>query len=92
MTLAKKLLTATALAAGLGMTLASPASAYVTCNSAGDCWHTDERIHFPGVTFTFHDDGWRDQHREDRHYRWHDPDNDHDWHHGYWERGTWHRM
>lgn len=92
MTLAKKLLTATALVAGLGMTLVSPASAYVTCNSAGDCWHTDERIHFPGVTFTFHDDSWRDRHREDRHYRWHDPDNDHDWHHGYWERGTWHRM
>jgi len=22
--------------------------------------------------------------------RWHDVDNDHDWHHGYWDHGNWH--
>jgi hypothetical protein len=92
MTLTKKLLTAGALAAGLGMTFAAPASAYVTCNRQGDCWHVETRLHFPGVTLSFHDDSWWERHRHDRHYSWHDFDNDHDWHHGYWDHGEWHRM
>ena len=92
MTLTRKLLATGALAASLGMTLATPASAYVTCNREGDCWRTETRIHFPGVTLSFHDDRWWERHRHDRHYSWHDFDNDHDWHHGYWDRGEWHRM
>ena len=87
---AKTLLTTAALVAGLGLTFALPASAYVTCNREGDCWHTDTRVHFPGVTLSFHDDKWRDEHREDSHYKWHDPDNDHDSQRGYWDHGSWH--
>lgn len=79
-----------ALGAGLLVALSGAASAYVTCNRNGDCWHTDDRITFPHVTLSFHDDSWRDQHREDKRYTWHDPDNDHDWHHGYWDHGNWH--
>jgi hypothetical protein len=90
MTMVKKLLVTTVFAAGLGISFGSPASAYVVCNSNGDCWHADERVTFPGVTLSFHDDKWRDEHHEDSHYSWHDPDNDHDWHHGYWDHGNWH--
>jgi hypothetical protein len=75
---------------GLAVLAAAPATAYTTCNSEGDCWHTDTRVHFPGVTFSFHDDKWADSHRSDTHYRWHEADNDHDWHHGYWARNEWH--
>ena len=71
---------------------ASPASAFTTCNSYGDCWQTETRITFPGVTFSYHDDAWRDAHRDDRAYHWHDGDADHDWHHGYWVRGEWHHI
>ena len=78
MTLTKKLLAPGALAAALGMTFAAPASAYVTCNRQGDCWHVETRLHFPGVTLSFHDDSWWERHRHDRHYSWHDLDNDHD--------------
>lgn len=76
--------------AGMSLAVSNSASAYVTCNSHGDCWHTDEHVTFPGVTFSFHDDSWRDQHRDDKQYRWHDADNDHDWHNGYWDNGSWH--
>jgi len=69
-----------------------PASAYVACNRAGDCWHTDTRVHFPHVRLAFHSDKWWDRRRTDARYHWHDPDNDHDWHHGYWEGGTWHKV
>jgi len=76
---------------GVGiMSAATPASAYTTCNKEGDCWHTDSRVSFPGVTLSFHDDKWWDGHRSDNHYRWHEADNDHDWHHGYWANGEWH--
>ena len=81
---------ACAFGAGLSVAASSSASAYVACNSSGDCWHTEDRVTFPGVTLSFHDDGWRDQHREDKHWHWHDTDNDHDWHHGYWDHGEWH--
>ncbi len=69
---------------------ATPASAYVACNPHGDCWHTDSRIHFPGVRLAFHPDNWWDRHVHDRHFRWHDADTGHDWHHGYWVGGRWH--
>ena len=75
-----------------GLLATSPAWAYITCNEYGDCWRTEERVSFPGVTLSFHDDKWRDEHRDDRTYHWHDADNDHDWHHGYWERGEWHHV
>jgi hypothetical protein len=32
------------------------ASAYVACNSDGDCWHTDARVAAPAVTFSHHPD------------------------------------
>ena len=42
------------LAGGLSLAaviaVAAPASAYVVCNPAGDCWHTDRRVAVPGVT------------------------------------------
>ena len=89
----KILIVRIASAAALGSALllaAVPASAYTACNSEGDCWHTDSRVSFPGVTLSFHDDKWRDAHKDDAHMRWHDADNDHDWHHGYWTNGEWH--
>lgn len=75
--------------AGLAST-AGGASAYVACNRFGDCWHTDTRVHFPGVRLTFHSDNWWDHHKTNSHYTWHDPGTGHDWHHGYWEHGAWH--
>ena len=76
-------------AAGV-LSAATPASAYTTCNREGDCWHTDTRVHFPGVTLSFHNNKWADSHRSDSKYRWHETDNDHDWHKGYWANGEWH--
>lgn len=73
-------------AAGLAA-LASPASAYVACNRYGDCWHTEEHIVAPGVTFTYHPDDWYFHHRwdRDRRERWrayHEG-------RGYWRNGVW---
>lgn len=68
------------------------ASAYVACNRVGDCWHTDTRVHFPGVRLIFHPDSWWDHHKADHHYNWHDSDTGRDWHHGYWDHGTWHSV
>ena len=78
------------LAAGvsvLGLAAAAPASAYVTCNREGDCWHTDTRVRVPGVTFDYHPDDWY------FHRHW-DADHDHHWReyhegHGYWRNGVW---
>jgi hypothetical protein len=68
------------------------ASAYVVCNRFGDCWHTDNRVHFRGVRLTFHRDNWWDHHKANHHYTWHEIDGSHDWHHGYWDHGTWHAV
>jgi hypothetical protein len=87
---ARSILLAMTVAAASGLSLISTSAfAYTTCNREGDCWHTDSRIHFPGVTLSFHNDKWGETHREGR-YHWHETDNDHDWHHGYWSRGEWH--
>jgi hypothetical protein len=87
----RNLFLASALAAAAGAVIAAtPASAYTACNGQGDCWHTDSRVHFPGVTLSFHDDKWGDKNRGNGRYHWHETDNDHDWHHGYWSRGEWH--
>ena len=32
------------------------ANGYVVCNHEGDCWHTESRVHVPGVTFSYHPD------------------------------------
>lgn len=88
----RKLLNSLVLGAAIGagvLVAASPASAYVVCNRFGDCWHTDTRVHFPHVRLSFHNDKWWDRHRNSAHYTWHEIDNSHDWHHGYWDRGTW---
>jgi hypothetical protein len=76
--------------AGLILAAAGPAFAYTACNGDGDCWHTDTRVHFPGVSLTFHNDKWADTHRKNSRYHWHDTDAARDWHHGYWSNGEWH--
>lgn len=86
----KQALLATAVAAAGLVSTAGDASAYVACNRFGDCWHTDSRVHFPHVQLSFHTDKWWDRHRNSARYTWHEIDNDHDWHHGYWQHGTWH--
>lgn len=69
---------------------AAPASAFTACNNEGDCWHTEARIHIPGVSLSFHSDEWGNAHRDSVHYHWHDSDAAHDWHQGYWSHGRWH--
>ena len=67
---------------------AGSASAYIACNhDGGDCWHTDRRVHAPGVTFDFHPDDWY------FHRHW-DNDRDHHWREyhegrGYYRGGVW---
>jgi hypothetical protein len=85
----KVLFMASVLATASVVLVSGPASAYTACNREGDCWHTESRVHFPGVTLAFHNDKWGEAHRTGR-YHWHETDNDHDWHHGYWSRGEWH--
>lgn len=88
----KSVLLAAALTAAAVTASAESASAYVVCNRFGDCWHTDTRVHFPGVRLTFHADSWWDRHKANRHYTWHEVDGGRDWHRGYWDRGTWHAL
>ena len=81
----KILLVATAVAA-LGAAT-NGASAYVTCNHEGDCWHSDARPRAPGVTFESHPDDWY------FHRHW-DSDREHHWREyhegrGYWRNGVW---
>jgi hypothetical protein len=47
-----------AVAGAAALVLASPASAYIACNSFGDCWHTESRYSRPGLTFEYHPDDW----------------------------------
>jgi hypothetical protein len=73
--------------AGALTALAAPASAYVTCNRDGDCWHTESRFRAPGVRFDYHPDDWY------FHQRW-DGDERRHWRdrhegHGYWRNGLW---
>lgn len=88
----KNALLATALVTTGLLSAVANASAYVACNRHGDCWHTDSRVHFPHVRLTFHSDRWWDHHKANSHYTWHEIDGDHDWHRGYWDRGTWHAI
>ena len=87
----KRILTGAATAALLGLGAlaftAGSASAYVVCNSAGDCWHTDQRGGYPpSLGIQVHPDDWYfHQHWDggDRHYR--------DYHEGrgYYRSGVW---
>ena len=86
MILTHKILAAAALAGGLAMMASAPASAYVACNSVGDCWHTDSRYRAPpGVTFSFHNDDWY------FHQKWDDRNHYRDYHdgRGYYRNGIW---
>jgi len=83
---------AAAAVVGAGLLAASPALALITCNSDGDCWRTEERVTFPDVTFSYHDDPWWESHKTDKTYVWHETDPDHDWHHGYWVKREWRRI
>jgi len=87
-----KLRLAAAAVIGGGLLAASPASALITCNSNGDCWRTEARVTFPGVTLSYHDDPWWEAHKTERTYVWHEPSPDYDYHHGYWARGAWVRV
>ena len=68
-------------AAAATFALAAPASAYVNCNSRGDCWHSTERYDYkPNWHIRIHDDNWRMSHRY--HLREHEG-------RGYWRSGVW---
>ena len=89
MTLIHKLIATAALAGGIAMMTAAPASAYVACNRDGDCWHSESRYRSPpGVSFSWHNDDWYfhqrwDDNTDSRHYR--------DYHQGrgYYRNGVW---
>ena len=69
--------------AGAILAMAAPASAYVSCNRYGDCWHTTDRYTYrPVWGITVHDDNWRWRHRD--HYRWREHEG-----RGYWRSGVW---
>jgi hypothetical protein len=76
-----------AVAVGALAATSTAASAYVACNSVGECWHVRDRLAYPPVPgIVIHDDGWV----FDRpgYYHWaHDrPDR------GYWWHGHWRRF
>ena len=77
----RTLILGTIAGAGALAALAAPASAYVACNRAGDCWHTDNREfrHVRGIAV--HGDDWK--WRGDR-YHWREHEG-----RGYWRNGAW---
>lgn len=63
---------------------AQSASAYVACNAAGECWHTDHRYNPPGVTLRWHPDDWYFHRSWDHdHWRAYHPGR------GYYRNGVW---
>jgi hypothetical protein len=69
--------------AGALVALAAPASAYIACNGAGDCWHTrDHYTYQPTFGITVHPNDWK--WRDSDHYRWHEHAG-----RGYWRDGLW---
>ena len=85
----KTILATAAVASTLGVgfvaVTSAPASAYVACNRAGECWHSDSRYRAPGFALTFHDDAWRArQHWTGRHM-WRE---NHEGR-GYYRNGVW---
>jgi hypothetical protein len=85
---AKKTIVPATLALLMGAGLlaaASPASARVVCNRDGDCWHTENVPHAPGIRFESHPDDWF------FHQRWDDHRHFRDYHEGrgYYRNGIW---
>jgi hypothetical protein len=78
----RTLILGTIAGAGALAFLAAPASAYVACNRAGDCWHTNDHYDdHPHLGITVHDDAWK--WRGDR-YHWREHEG-----RGYWRNGLW---
>jgi len=83
----KQALLSTLIGAGALALTAGSASAYVACNRDGDCWHTETRVHAPGVRFDFHPDDWYFHRHWDNDSRYHYRD----YHagRGYYRNGIW---
>ncbi len=65
---------------------ASPASAAVACNAAGECWHVDGRPRYSrDLGIVTHPDDWYFHQRWDGDHRFHDYHNGR----GYWRNGAW---
>jgi hypothetical protein len=80
--------TAAALAAVIGLGAlgaAGVASAHVVCNAEGDCWHVDNRAHYPNVRLTYHNDDWYFHQHWDDHHHWRESREGR----GYWAHGVW---
>jgi hypothetical protein len=54
------------------------ASAYVVCNDAGDCWHSNVKTVYPVEKIVYYDDNWD---WKSHHYHWHEVNGDY----GYWD-------
>ena len=87
----KSLLLGAAVATAALAATAGSASAYIVCNTEGDCWHSETRYTRPGITFQYYPDDWYFHRRwtgdrSDRYrYRpWRD-----DVARGYWRNGVW---
>jgi hypothetical protein len=88
-----KLLAAVAAGVALGCVAlysATPAFAFIACSASRDCWQTGSKVKWPGTTLMYHEDSWRDEHKDDQRYHWHEADPQHDWHNGFWADGAWH--
>ena len=87
----RSLISASVLALGCGVLFsASPAVAYVACNSDHDCWQTNSKaLEWTGLVLTYHNDDWWDAHKGDAKYRLHDADAQHNSQKGYWSKGQW---
>jgi hypothetical protein len=83
----KKIITAAA-AALLSLSFvaatAGSASAYVACNGAGECWHTDNRHYDRGLGIQLHPDDYY-FHRSWDHDHWRDYHGGR----GYYRNGVW---
>jgi len=58
--------------------LTTSASAYVVCNDAGDCWHSNVKTVYPDEKIVYYDDNWD---WKSHHYHWHEVNGDY----GYWD-------
>ena len=81
----KKAAFAAMLAVG-GLTVAATgASAYVVCNSEGDCWHVKDRYTYqPTFGVVVHDDDWKWDDHDAVRYHWREHEG-----RGYWHNGVW---
>ena len=65
---------ATLITAGAIALCSGPATAYVACIRAGDCWHTDNPCSPSPCSVGGHSDQWWDRRKSDTHYHWHGAD------------------